>query len=197
MKKIKHIIIKLLFNYWCLCSEQRRGQKAANLRKLCPCCNTHTHTRLHSVLACLWMLCVSGRQRGLSASHWPRAYQFAVISLAWLSSVHCQLSKGLLWACPLMRGCSHALESIQHSNRSRMAAQRLPIALDWRMSGGGSGEILRKERYAGKDRYVSHIFYHQQQLLLATARKEGSNWLATNLPLRVKASDSAAEMSKF
>lgn len=105
----------------------------------------------HSVLACPWMFlhvweCMSERQRGLSASHWLCAYQFAVISLAWLSSVHCQLSKGLLWACPLMRGCSHALESIQLSNRSRMAAQCLPIALDWRTSRVGNG----KERCRGK-----------------------------------------------
>lgn len=94
---------------------------------------------------------VSERQRGLSAGHWHCAYQFAVISLAWLSSVHCQLSKGLLWACPLMRGCSHALEYIQHSNRSRLAAQGLPIDLDGRMS-RERHEKLRKEVDAAKMR---------------------------------------------
>lgn len=88
---------------------------------------THTYDACASECVCSR---VSARLRGLSDGHWLRAYQFAVISLAWLSSVLCQLSKGLLWACPLMRGCSHALESIQHPNRSRMAAQCLPIALD-------------------------------------------------------------------
>lgn len=93
---------------------------------LLKCIVTYTHTHTYCYIMCLHACeclsmnvhmreCVSKRQRGLSAGHWPHAYQFAVISLACLSSVRCQLSKGLLWACPLMRGCSHALESIQHS----------------------------------------------------------------------------------
>lgn len=103
----------------CCVPEQMHINTHADIDVLCPFMSVNGHI-------CVWEC---QRQRGLSAGHWPHAYQFAVISLAWLSSACCQLSKGLLWACPLMRGCSHALESIQHSNRSRMAAQCLPIAL--------------------------------------------------------------------
>lgn len=81
---------------------------------------------------------VSGRQRGLSAGYWPRACCFTAIGLACLSSRHCQLRKGMPTACPLMRRCSYAFESVQHSNRSRMAAQWLPIAPDWPVYGAES-----------------------------------------------------------
>jgi len=147
--------------------------------------------------------CVSQRHRGLSSGHWPCAYQFAVISLAWLSSICCQLSKGLLWAYPLMRGCSYALESIQCSNRSRMAAQGLPIALDWRMSKGRKGQkemedTLKKDRYVSHsyisiyiymDRYILYILpfflLFLSFLLLTASNEKSSNWHATNLQISI------------
>lgn len=205
---IPNIIVHVLLSNWFFRQfwlQQCKTKKTTGLShygQMVICVHTHTH----SVLACPWMFlhvweCMSERQRGLSASHWLCAYQFAVISLAWLSSVHCQLSKGLLWACPLMRGCSHALESIQLSNRSRMAAQCLPIALDWRTSRVGNGkERCRGKRDIHRERQdmSGHIFLSSTTSFAGHCwKRKGSNWLTTNLPLLVETSDSAAMMAKF
>lgn len=132
-----------------ICSQQKTNAKKqihVYLPSPSKKCSRYKHITQHDCVSVTVCMCeriyegVCQRQRGLSAGHWLYAYQFAVISLAWLSSVRCQLSKGLLRACPLMRGCSHALGSIQHSNRSRMAAQGLPIALDWRRTRRGAGK---------------------------------------------------------